>query len=128
MPMLPISAAELALIQADAAAAACDQACTIKRAARTPDAQGGASVTWNVVLQNGSSTVNAGMAEPSSTQLANYQYMIGSLAAWQIRFPVGTDVQEQDQLIIGGQTLNVVKILTPRSYPALVTALAAEVK
>jgi hypothetical protein len=121
--MLPVSAAELASIQTDAVLAACDQSCVIKRAARTPDAQGGASVTWNTIA-----TVNAGMAEPSANQLANYQYMIGSLAAWQVRVPVGTNVLEQDQLVIGGQTLNVVKILTPRSYPGLLTALAAEVK
>lgn len=123
MPMLAISAAELAQIQTDAAAAACDQSCTIKRAARTPTASGGATVVWNTVA-----TVQAGMAEPSSSQLQNYGYLVGSLAAWQVRFPVNTNVQELDQLVIASQTLSVVKVLTPRSYPALLTVLAAEVK
>lgn len=128
MAMLPISAAELAQIQADAAAAACDQVCTIQRATRTPLPSGGASVAWGTVLQHGATTVNAGMAEPTAGQLANYGYLVGSLAAWQLKFPVGTDVLEKDQAIIAGQTLNVVKILNPRSYPALITVLAAEVK
>lgn len=123
MPMLPVSAAELASIQADAAAAACDQSCTIKRNVRTPEPGGGATTTLTTIA-----TVNAGMAEPTAGQLTNYGYLIGSLAAWQVKFPVGTNVQEQDQLVIAGQQLNVVKILAPRSYPALLTVLATEVK
>lgn len=125
MPMLPVSAAELASIQADAAAAACDQACTIKRLVRTPEAQGGATTTLTTVSPNG---LLAGMAEPTAGQLTNYGYLIGSLAAWQVKFPVSTSVQEQDQLFIAGQQLNVVKILSPRSYPGLLTVLATEVK
>lgn len=128
MVMLAISAAELASIQSDTAAAACTLSCTIQRATRTPNASGGASVAWNTVLQNGANTVLAGMAEPTANQLQNYGYLVGSLAAWQVRFPVGTNVLEQDHLIIAGETLEVVKILTPRSLPALLTALCSEVK
>lgn len=121
--MLPISPSELTQIQADTAAAACDLTCAITRASRTPLPSGGASVTWPI-----KSTVKAGMAEPTANQLQNYGYLVGSLAAWLIKFPVATDVLEQDRLIINGETLEVVKILRPRSYEALLTALCSEVK
>lgn len=121
--MSPISNAELLSIQSAASLAACDQSCTIQRATRTTDAQGGAATTWNTVA-----TCNAGMSQPTASQMQNYQYIIGSLSAWQLRFPVGTNVQELDHAIIGGQTLEIVKVLTPRSYQALLTCLASEVK
>lgn len=123
MVMLPVSATELAQIQADAAAAACDQACVIKRSSRTPEPQGGATLTWNVISPE---DLLAGMAQPTAGQLQNYGYLVGSLAAWQVKLPIGTNVQEKDQLFIAGQTLSVVKDLTPRSYAALITVLATE--
>jgi hypothetical protein len=121
--MLPVSAAELAAIQTDASAAACDQVCVISRGTRSIDSQGGASVTWGTVV-----TTVAGMRQPTAGQLQNYQYIVGSLATWQVVLPVGTNVLEKDRLLIGGQTLNVVKLLEPNSYSALIVALATEVK
>lgn len=118
-----ITASELAQMQSDANGLVLDLSCTIQRATRTPLASGGASLVWNTVA-----TVKAGMAEPTANQLQNYGYLVGSLAAWQIRFPVGTNVQEQDHLIINGEVLEVVKIMTPRSLPILLTALCSEVK
>lgn len=118
-----LDALELAQIQADAAQAACDQACTVQRFTRTPDAQGGGTPGWNTVA-----TCNAGLSQPSAGQLQNYDYIVGSLATWQVKLPIGTNIQEQDRLVIAGQTLNVVKLLNPRSYPALITVLATEVK
>lgn len=124
-----VSTAELTQMQADAARGACDQSCTVKRATLSTLASGGQSETWNTVLQNGLNTVLVGMAEPTAGQLQNYGYLIGSLAAWQVKFPVaGTNVQERDQLFVAGQVLNVAKDLTPRSYPTLITVLAVEVK
>lgn len=122
MPMNPVSATELAAIQADAAAIL-DLPCTIQRKTPTRDIYGTATEVWNTIA-----TVNAGMAQPTAGQLANFDFLIGSLAAWQVKFPVGQDVQHQDHLIIAGETLVVQVILKPRSYAALLTVLAAEVK
>lgn len=118
-----IPASELAAIQAEAARVACDLSCTIERLTRTPESQGGATVGYSNVV-----TVNAGMAQPTAGQLQNYEYIIGSLAAWQVKFPIGTDVRHGDLLSIAGQALKVQVILNPRSYPALLTVLATEVK
>lgn len=119
-----ISAAELARIQADTAAAALDKSCVIQRAT-VPVKDGYGSETLPYVTI---ATVNAGMHQPNGTHLANYDYLIGSLATWEVKFAIGTDVQHQDHLVIEGQTLEVQVILTPRSYPALLTVLASEIK
>lgn len=118
-----LTALELAQIQADAAQAACDQPCTIQRSTEVDEPQGGKTQTWAIIA-----ICNAGMSQPSAGQLQNYDYIVGSLATWQVKLPIGTNVQEQDRLVIAGQTLNVVKLLNPRSYPALITVLATEVK
>ena len=118
-----LSAAELAQIQKDAVAAACDQACAIRRKTTSKDAHGSENENWNTI-----STTVAGLAEPSGGQLANYEYIIGDLATWQCKLPVGTDVRAQDHLVIGAQTLVVQIVLAPRSYQALITVLASEVK
>lgn len=67
------------------------------------------------------------MSEPTGNMLANYDYLIGSMAAWHVRLPIGTNVMHQDHLVIGSHTLEVQKILEPRSYAALLSVLASEV-
>lgn len=124
MSMLPVSATELAQIQTDAAALL-DKSCVIQRATRTPEPQGGATLVWNTISLPG---LLVGMSQPTAGQLQNFGYLVGSLAAWQVKLPLGTDVLEQDHLLIAGDTLEVVKDLTPRSYAALITVLATEVK
>jgi hypothetical protein len=129
--MTPISQAELAQIQADAYTASCDLPCVVQRGTRTPNAQGGASVTWNTVVQTFppgfSPPLLAGLSQPSAGQLQNFGYLIGDLAAWQAKLPVWANVAEKDRLMISGETLTVQKDLTPRSYPALLTCLVTEV-
>ncbi len=120
--MNPITTAELTSIQAEAAAAL-DKSCVIKRNVRTPIASGGASLTPTVI-----ETVMAGMAQPTAGQLQNFNYLVGSKAAWQVKFSLTTTVLEQDELTIEGQNLSVVKLLSPRSIPILLTVLAVEVK
>jgi hypothetical protein len=116
-----LSVAEQTQIRTDAAAAACDQSCQIQRASISYGA-GGATVTWPLVA-----TVNAGMGEPSAGgALGTQEYHLGDKAVWKVRFPVGTDVREQDRLVIAGRTLSVAKLLTPRSYAALVSVLVTE--
>lgn len=115
--------AELAQIQADVAAVACDQPCQIERSSVTYGA-GGATVTWPVVSPPG---LLAGMSEPQAGgALGTQEYHLGDKAVWKVRFPVGTDVRELDRLVIAGRTLSVAKLLTPHSYAALTSVLATE--
>jgi hypothetical protein len=120
--MLPISDAELALIQSDVAAAACDQICVIQRKISTKDAYGSNTEAFSRI-----ETTIAGMAEPSAGELTNYDYLIGDKAAWHVRLPVGTNVEHQDHLLIGSQTLVVQVVLEPRSYHALFSVIATEI-
>ena len=141
--MLAVSAAELASIQAEAQAAVCDKVATIwRKNAMAQDAYGSPAPNSYSYL----ATTIAGVAEPTATHLQNYDYEIGSLAAWHVRLPIGTDIRYQDHLLLGGpipavslypattlypdlvQILEVHVILTPRSYAALLSVLAAEVK
>jgi hypothetical protein len=120
-----IPAAELAQIQADAAAAALDKTCVISRlSSSTPNSRGVPDETNYSTI----ATVMAGVRQPTGTHLANYAYAIEALATWLVRFAVGTDVQRLDHLTIDGQVLEVQIILTPQSYPALLSVLASEMK
>lgn len=121
--MLPISAAELAQIQSDVAAAALDKTCQILRPTNTPNSRGVPPGTFTTIA-----TVACGMRQPTGTHLQNFDYLIGGLATYQVQFPVGTDVKAQDHLVIDGQELTVQIVLNPQSYPALLTVLASEKK
>jgi hypothetical protein len=120
-----IDAPELAELQADIAAIACDKTCVISRLSSfTPNSRGVPDETSYSTI----ATVSAGMRQPTGTHLQNYAYAIEALASWLVHFPVGTDVRKLDHLIIDGQTLEVQIILTPQSYPALLSVLASELK
>jgi hypothetical protein len=128
---MALDAAELAQIQADLVAMVCDKSCQIYRdtAATTPGIYGSSSSsksdTGAYTLMH---TVVCGMAQPSGGQLANYDYLIADKDAWTVHFPVGTDVQERDHLVVEGQILEVQILLTPQSYQGLLSCLAAEIK
>lgn len=121
--MLPVSASELASIQADVQAAACDKTCVIQRKTASSDGMLSETESFSTIA-----TTIAGMRQPSGGELANYEYVIGSLAAWTVLLPVGTNVTHQDHLLINGQTLVVQVLLDPHSYPALLPVIASEVK
>jgi hypothetical protein len=124
--MNSISASELASIQADVSAVACDKPCQIQRPNKTGDPYGSKSEPSLITISpNG---LKCGMRQPSAGQLQNYDYKIGSLAAWVLVFPVGTNVQEQDYVLVEGQKLVVQVLLDHHSYPALLPVLASEVK
>jgi hypothetical protein len=124
MPMLPVSASELAQIQSDLVAAVCDKACIVRRAtSETPDGAGSKSKTYTTI-----ETTVAGMSQPTANELTNYAYEIEDKAAWTVRMPIATDAKAQDQLIIEGQTLEVHITLDPKSYPGLLSVIAAELK
>lgn len=117
-----ISAAQLAAMQATANAAL-DQTITIKRGAKTSDGAGGSSLVWNTIA-----TVSGNLAQPSGQLMQNYDYLIGTTTTWMVRVPVGTNVLENDQLVIGSLTLKVQAILQPQSYQTSTRLLAAEVQ
>jgi len=122
---MSIPASELAQIQRDVAVIALDKTCQIQRLpSLTPNIRGVPDETSYGTI----ATVNAGMRQPTGTHLANYAYAIESLATWLVHFAVGTDVQKLDHLLIDNQTLEVQVILTPQSYPALLSVLASELK
>ena len=129
-----LDAAELASIQADAAAVVCDKSCQIYRdltatSAASADIYGSStSARGNTVNYTLMHTTVVGMAQPSGGQLANYDYLIGDKNAWTLHFPVGTGIQERDHAVIEGQILEVQVALTPQSFPALLSVLAAEIK
>lgn len=121
---MSIPAAELAKIQADLVAQACDKVCVIQRGTTATD-------TFGNPVEGGYATVHttvAGMRQPTAGQLQNYDYRIGSLAAWLVLLPYGTDVLVNDWLIIETQTLYVHVLLNPHSIPGLSCVLAAEMK
>lgn len=122
---MSIPAAELAQIQQDVAAIALDKTCAIQRlSSSTPNSRGVPDESSYATI----ATVDAGMRQPTGTHLANYAYAIEALATWLVHFAVGTDIQKLDHLVIDGQTLEVQIILTPQSYPALLSVLATELK
>jgi hypothetical protein len=119
-----LDASELAQIQADLAATACDKTCDIQRSALTKDIYGNpVRGSYTTVA-----TVKAAMAQPTANQLTNFAFRIESLAAWQVKFPYGTDVRVDDHLIIENNTLNVHVLLDPHTVPGLLTVIAAELK
>jgi hypothetical protein len=84
---------------------------------------GSSTETWALV-----ETTVVGMVQPSASLMQNYDYVIGSLASWELHFPVGIDVRYQDHAVIEDNTLEVHVVLEPRSYQAMLVVLAAEVK
>ncbi len=128
---MSISAAELASIQTEAAKWVCDKSCSIYRDATqtTPDGYGGETTGPS---DTGAYTLIAttvcGIGEPTGTHLQNYDYLIASEESLLVHLPIGTDVVERDHIVVESQVLEVHVILTPRSYPALLDVICAEIK
>ena len=120
-----LSSTQLTALQA-VATASLDQTCQIQRKAPARDAYGSESDGY----ANHGAAVACNLAQPTSGQMQNYDYLIGNLATWQVRLPYGTDVQRDDQLVISGAglTLRVQAVLGPHSYPVCVHVLASEVR
>lgn len=132
--MNAVTAQELSQIQLDVAFAACDQAFKVYRKSITRDAYGSETEIFNLI-----GNINIGVREPTATHLQNYDYLIGSLAAWHVQAPVivptgsntipGSSVLHQDHLVQvnGSQVLVVQVMLEPRSLHALISMIATEV-
>jgi hypothetical protein len=108
-----------------AANSAMDQSITIKRVTRSQDTTGHATENWNTLA-----TVSGNLAQPTAGQMQNYDYLIGSLSAWQVRMPVGTDCRANDELSVSGLSvpLRVQVILAPQSYQTSLRLLATEIR
>lgn len=115
-----IPACELAAMQT-AAAATLDLACTLQRATTTKDAWGGQSVTLTPVA----GVTQCGLAKPTAQISQQYAARLANQQAWVARFAVGTDVREDDTLLVNGQSLTVQALLTPISYSISLRALVA---
>lgn len=100
-----------------------DQTITIQRLLRTPDGTGHYAEVYSTI-----GTTTGNLAQPTAGQMQNYGYKIGSLATWQVRLPVGTNVEEDDQLVTDSQTLRVQVLLSPQSYQTSLRLLASEVE
>lgn len=97
----------------------------IYRRTVTQDAAGRVTPTYP---NTATYTVAGNLAQPTAGQLANYGYRVGSLAAWQVRMPIGTDVRATDRLLVNGQVLEVQVVLAPQTYETSLLLIASEVK
>lgn len=118
----PISAGELAQLQADMNSLM-EQSIAIWRRSISQGPTGNVIESYAL-----NSTVKGTLSQPTAGMLANYDYLVGSLAAWAVRVPVGTSIQATDHLIVSGQTLEVQIVLAPQSYQGAIRVLATEVK
>ena len=117
------TAAEMAQLRADVANIALDLDCVIQRATTSKDAWGTETENWATIA-----TLKAGMKSPTPAMLDVYASRIGAKLAWQVNFAYGTDVREQDHLVIGTDTMVVQAVLSVQSYSTLTTVLATETK
>src|SRR5579863_5154175 len=117
-----LNAAQLAAMQATVLQAF-DLSCAVTRPALTSDGAGGSSATYSAVA-----TVPCNLAQPSQQLLQAYDYLIGSLSAWVVGVPVGSDIQANDHLAVNGLVLQVHVVLDPKSYETRMRVLAAEVR
>ena len=120
---MAIPASELLQIQQDLAAVCLDKQCEIQRNTPTKGAFGEEVANYGHL-----SNCKAGMKQPSANLLQNYDFRIGDLAAWHIKFAYGQDVRRTDHLLIENQTLEVHVLLDPHTVPGLTSVIAAELK
>jgi head-tail adaptor len=119
---IPLSDGELAAIRT-AAQTFMNTPLTIQRRTTSKGATSNVITGWATVA-----TVNGLLAQPTAGVLANYDYLIGSQAMWQVHVPVGTDIRASDRVLVGGQTMEVQVVLQPQSNPISTRVLATEIK
>lgn len=117
-----LTAAELADMAAEAALYF-DQSVTIQRAVKTSDGAGHTAKTWPTLA-----TVKGSMGVPSGAYMSEIAARLSDTALWTVTLPQGTDVQRDDRLVIGSETLTVQHVMAPASYAFTVQVLAAEVR
>lgn len=119
-----IPANELAALQA-AVSGSLDQTATIQRKATVvADGYGHASDNYT----NLATAVACALSQPTAQLMQAYAARIGTLQAWTVRFPAGTDVRRDDQLLVAGLTLRAQAVLAPQSYSTCERVLATELR
>lgn len=99
--------------------------CDVQRKAEVPvsDGMGSSADGWTTIT-----TVKAMVLKPTIKQLEVYAARIGTLAIWEVKLPLGTDVKHQDHLEINGQTLEVHAVEDLDSYAVFISVMASEVR
>ena len=112
---MSIPASELAVMQA-AAITTLDQVCAIQRKHPISDGYGSKSDNFQTVTQpTYGATSPCSVGQPSSQIMQNYNYLIGAMSSWVVRLPATADVQRDDLIVVGGQSLRVQIVLDLRS-------------
>jgi hypothetical protein len=125
---MTIPAVELTSMRAQVTASL-DQTCVIQRSTPSQSGYGTLTDSWATA-----STTVCTLAQPDASLAAQYADKVGALALWLVRLPYGTDVRASnatshaDRLVVGGQTLTVQALLSPRSNALAVLVIAAEVE
>jgi hypothetical protein len=122
--MQTFSSCELNSIES-ALASTYDVSCTIKRPNGT---QGSLGYQSNTPPPTPIATLYVGVKQPSASILALYADQVAAQITAQIRMPPDTDVQQQDLLVMGDQTLTVQVLLEPQSYNFELNVLASKVQ
>lgn len=106
-----LSAADIASMTATVAASF-DTTVTVKRKGAGQDAYGHANGTYTSV----GSTADVNVYKPSSSTLQAFAGIIGSQKAAMIRFALTTDIREDDQIVLNGETWLVQDVEVNDSY------------
>lgn len=123
MPGL-VNAAQLARFQAVASSALDVANIVIARPTRTDDGFGAYTETWTTVA-----TITGGWAKPTAAVMTQYAGVIGSLAAWTVRLPYGTDCLRNDRITMPtGEVLTVQADLSQSSYSTCKRVLATQIR
>lgn len=99
------------------------ETCTVLRAARVSDGEGGSTTTYPTYLTNVPCAVSllGSAAEESVVGEA-----VRAVAQYVVRVPVGTDVGSDDRVVVGTHTYEVVEALE-RTYDAVLRLACREV-
>jgi head-tail adaptor len=116
-----ISAAELTAMRADLTSSM-PSTVNISRVTLTSDGMGGQSEAWATVgtVVARVSPNGAGLDDIAGGEVINQ-------TPWVVTVPVGTQVNERDRIIFSGQTFEVVRTDTPRSWDTCVRCECMEV-
>jgi hypothetical protein len=122
MPLSTLIAAVQSHAQTRAALALTDT-CTVQRASRASDGEGGSTVTYPAHLSN----VPCSIGAPGGDDEALIGEGVRSVVSYIVRVAVGTDVGADDRIVIGTETYEVVAALD-RTYEAVLRLAVKEVE
>lgn len=119
-----VPASEMAAMQAVATSALDVSGVIVKRLTRVDDGYGTYSETESAVY-----TGAGGWAKPTANVMQQYSGLIGSVAAWVVRLPSGTDCLRNDKVYMPtGEVLLVQADLSQSSYSTCKRVLATALR